>query len=361
MNRVTGHRTGGKMRVLVTGGAGFIGSNFIRFLLAHRPTWQILNVDKLTYAGNLENLKDLWDHPGYRFVQADICDRSLMDSLLSPPQGMDAVVNFAAETHVDRSLEDSFGFIQTNVVGTQTLLEVVRQRGVGRLLQISTDEVYGSLGPTGAFSEESPPCPNSPYAASKAAADFLLRAYTHTYRLPAIITRSSNNYGAYQFPEKLIPLLITSALADIPLPLYGDGLYVRDWLYVEDHCRALLQILESGRVGEIYNIGGSAEYTNLAVAQMILHELGKPESLIAFVADRPGHDRRYALDCQKIQQEFGWTPEHTFPDGLRATIRWYVEHEEWWRRIQAGEYQEYYRRHYGPRLSAAADRGRVER
>ena len=349
------------MRVLVTGGAGFIGSNFIRFLLTHRPDWQILNVDKLTYAGNLENLRDLKDHPGYRFVQADICDRSLMDSLLSPPRAMDAVVNFAAETHVDRSLEDSPGFIQTNVVGTQTLLEVVRQRGVGCFLQISTDEVYGSLGPAGAFSEESPLCPNSPYAASKAAADLLLRAYVHTYRLPIIITRSSNNYGPYQFPEKLIPLLVTSALADQPLPLYGDGLYVRDWLYVEDHCHALLQILESGRVGEVYNIGGGAEYPNLAVARMILQEVGKPESLITFVTDRPGHDRRYALECRKIGQELGWSPAHAFPDGLRATIRWYVEHEEWWRRIQAGEYQEYYRRHYGPRLSAAADRGGAER
>ncbi|MFQ5848449.1 MAG: dTDP-glucose 4,6-dehydratase [Candidatus Methylomirabilales bacterium] len=349
------------MRVLVTGGAGFIGSQFIRFLLAHRPGWQILNVDKLTYAGNLESLDDLRDHPGLRFVQADICDRSLMDSLLRPPRGIDALVNFAAETHVDRSLEDSSGFVRTNVVGTQTLLDVVRERGVERFLQISTDEVYGSLGPTGAFSEENPLCPNSPYAASKAAADLLVRASAHTYRLPIITVRSSNNYGPSQFPEKLIPLFITSALMDRPLPLYGDGLHVRDWLFVEDHCRALLQILESGRVGEVYNVGGGAEYTNLEVARMICRELEKPESLIAFVADRPGHDRRYALDCRKIQRELGWGPNHPFPDGLRATIRWYVEHEAWWRRIQRGEYQEYYRRQYGPRLSAAANQGGTPR
>ncbi|MFQ5882331.1 MAG: dTDP-glucose 4,6-dehydratase [Candidatus Methylomirabilales bacterium] len=345
------------MRVLVTGGAGFIGSNFIRYLLTHRSMWQILNVDRLTYAGNPENLADLQDHPGYRFVQGDICDRSLMDALMSPPGGMDAVVNFAAETHVDRSLEAPPTFVQTNVVGTQVLLEVVRQGGVGRFLQVSTDEVYGSLGPTGAFTEGSPLCPNSPYAASKAAADLLLRAYAHTYHLPIITARSSNNYGPYQFPEKLIPLFITNALSDRPLPLYGDGLHVRDWLYVEDHCQALLQILESGRVGEVYNIGGGEEYGNLEVARMILKELGKPESLITFVADRPGHDRRYALDCRKIRQELCWSPGHAFPDGLRATIRWYVEHEDWWRRIQAGDFQEYYRRQYGPRLSAAANRG----
>ncbi|MFQ5532323.1 MAG: dTDP-glucose 4,6-dehydratase, partial [Candidatus Methylomirabilales bacterium] len=335
------------------GGAGFIGSNFIRFLLAHRPTWQILNVDKLTYAGNLENLADLRDHPGYHLVQGDICDRSLMDAVVSSPPGINVVVNFAAETHVDRSLEAPPTFVQTNVVGTQTLLEVARHRGVGRFLHISTDEVYGSLGPKGAFSEESPLSPNSPYAASKAAADLLARAYVHTYRLPVITVRSSNNYGPYQFPEKLIPLFVTSAIADTPLPLYGDGLYVRDWLYVEDQCHALLQILESGRAGEVYNVGGGAEYTNLDVARMIVQELGKPESLITFVADRPGHDRRYALDCRKIRQELGWTPTHTFPDGLQATIRWYVENQGWWRRIQAGEYQEYYRRQYGPRLAAA--------
>jgi dTDP-glucose 4,6-dehydratase len=339
------------MRVLVTGGAGFIGSHFIRYLVARRPTWQIITVDKLTYAGNLENVADVQDHPGYHFVHGDICDRPLMDALLNSVSGIDAVIHFAAETHVDRSIEGPPPFVQTNVVGTQTLLEAVRQRGVGLFLHISTDEVYGSLGPTGAFSESSPLCPNSPYAASKAAADLLLQAYVHTYRTPVIITRSSNNYGPYQFPEKLIPLLITNALRDQPLPLYGDGLYVRDWLYVGDHCEALLTVLESGRVGEVYNIGGGAEHTNLEVARMILRELHKPESLITFVADRPGHDRRYALDCRKIREELRWAPRHSFSEGLRATIAWYQGHQDWWRRVQAGEYQEYYRRQYGVRLS----------
>jgi dTDP-glucose 4,6-dehydratase len=349
------------MRVLVTGGAGFIGSNFIRLLLAQRPAWEVVSVDKLTYAGNLENIADLRDHPGYRFIQADICDRPLMDALFSPPRRVDAVINFAAETHVDRSIEDAAAFVRSNVLGTQTLLDVARQRGVGCFLQVSTDEVYGSVDPPGAFSEESPLAPNSPYAASKAAADLLVHAYSRTYRIPVLTVRSSNNYGPFQFPEKLIPLFITGALADRPLPLYGDGLYVRDWVYVEDHCRALLHILEAGRVEEIYNVGGGARHSNLEVARMILRELGKPESLITFVADRPGHDRRYALDCQKIQRELGWAPTTTFPEGLRTTIRWYVEHEGWWRRIQAGEYQEYYRRQYGPRLPATADRGRIER
>jgi dTDP-glucose 4,6-dehydratase len=355
-----GHR-GDEMQVLVTGGAGFIGSHFIRFLLAHRPTWQVVNADKLTYAGNLENIQDLRTHPRYSFVQADICNRSLMDSLLRPSRRVDAVINFAAETHVDRSIEDASAFVQSNVVGTQTLLEVIRQQGIGRFLQISTDEVYGSAGPAGPFAEGSLLCPNSPYAASKAAADLLVRAYGQTYNLPVIIVRPSNNYGPYQFPEKLIPFFITSALSDRPLPLYGDGLYVRDWLYVEDHCQALLAILEAGRVGETYNVGGGVQYTNLEVARMILQELQKPESLITFVADRPGHDRRYALDCRKIRQDLGWSPSTAFPDGLRATIRWYVAHDGWWHRIQAGEYQEYYRRQYGPRLSASADWGRLQR
>jgi dTDP-glucose 4,6-dehydratase len=333
------------MRLLVTGGAGFIGSNFIRYVLAKEPAWSIVNLDNLTYAGNLENLAGLEGNPRYRFVKGNICDAELVDELIGT--GIEAVVNFAAESHVDRSIQDARAFVETNVLGTQTLVETCRRRKVERMVQVSTDEVYGSLGPTGRFTEESRLCPNSPYAASKAAADLLVAAYVHTYRLPVIITRSCNNYGPYQFPEKLIPLFITNALDDEPLPLYGDGLHVRDWLHVEDHCAALALILRNGRDGETYNIGGSDEWANIDVARLILKALGKPGALISHVADRPGHDRRYAIDAGKVTRELGWRARQTFEAGLVETIRWYQVHEGWWRRLKEGDYREYYRRTYG--------------
>ncbi len=333
------------MRILVTGGAGFIGSNFIRSLLTNEPDCAIVNLDKLTYAGNLENLAGLEGDPRYRFVKGSVCDDHLVDELLGT--GFDAVVNFAAESHVDRSIQDSRAFVETNVLGTQVLLETCRRRRIQRMMQVSTDEVYGSLGPTGRFTEESPLSPNSPYAASKAAADLLAAAYVHTYRLPVIITRSCNNYGPYQFPEKIIPLFITNALVDEPLPLYGDGLHVRDWLHVEDHCEALVMVLKKGREGQSYNIGGSSERANIDVARHILKALRKPESLITHVTDRLGHDRRYAIDATKVERELGWAPRHTFEVGLLETIRWYQDHESWWRRIKAGDYREYYQKMYG--------------
>lgn len=333
------------MRILVTGGAGFIGSNFIRYLLAKEPNCVVVNLDKLTYAGNLENLADVEGDPRYRFVKGSICDAELMGELLG--MGFDALVNFAAESHVDRSIQDARAFVETNVVGTLALLEGCRRRPVARMLQVSTDEVYGSLGPTGRFTEESPLSPNSPYAASKAAADLLALAYVHTYGLPIIITRSSNNYGPYQFPEKVIPLFITNALVDEMLPLYGDGLHVRDWLHVEDHCEALALILRKGRPGEIYNIGGNSEWANIDVAHLILRTLGKPDTLVAHVADRLGHDRRYALDTSKAERELGWEPRHSFETGLEETVRWYQQHEAWWRRVKDGDYREYYQRTYG--------------
>ncbi len=333
------------MRILVTGGAGFIGSNFIRHLLVRDPQCTVVNLDKLTYAGNPENLADVEGNPQYRFVKGSICDVELVDELLG--EGFDAIVNFAAESHVDRSIQDARAFVETNVLGTGTLLEVCRRRRVPRMLQVSTDEVYGSLGPTGRFTEESLLSPNSPYAASKAAADLLAAAYFRTYGLPVIITRSSNNYGPYQFPEKVIPLFITNALADEGLPLYGDGLHVRDWLHVQDHCEALALILKNGRHGETYNIGGNSERTNIDVACLILRVLGKPDSLIVHVKDRLGHDRRYALDTSKLERELGWRPRVVFETGLQETVRWYESHEAWWRRVKEGEYLEYYRKTYG--------------
>lgn len=333
------------MRILVTGGAGFIGSNFIRYLLTNEVDCAIVNLDKLTYAGNLENLAGLEGDPRYRFVKGSVCDDHLVDELLG--MGVDAVVNFAAESHVDRSIQDSRAFVETNVLGTQILLETCRRRRIQRMVQVSTDEVYGSLGPTGRFTEESPLSPNSPYAASKAAADLLAAAYVHTYRLPVIITRSCNNYGPYQFPEKVIPLFITNALVDEPLPLYGDGLHVRDWLHVEDHCEALVMVLKKGREGHCYNIGGNSERANIDVARLILNALRKSESLITHVTDRQGHDRRYAIDASRMERELGWTPRHTFEDGLLGTVRWYQDHETWWRCIKAGDYREYYQKTYG--------------
>ena len=336
------------MKVVVTGGAGFIGSNFIRYMLAHYPQDEVINVDALTYAGNPENLTDVESHPAYRFVKADIADRTAIEPLFA--EGIDAVVNLAAESHVDRSIMQPDLFVRTNVLGTQTLLELSRQYGVRKFVQVSTDEVYGTLGDTGLFTEHTPLRPNSPYSASKAGADLLVRAYYETYGLPVNITRCSNNYGPYQFPEKLIPLMIHNALQDKPLPVYGDGLNVRDWLYVEDHCRALDLVLRQGRDGEVYNIGGHNERNNLQVVRTILAELNKPESLIRFVADRPGHDRRYAIDASKIRKELGWTPQYDYESGIRATIRWYRDHTEWMERVISGDYRQYMAKQYGDRL-----------
>lgn len=335
------------MKILVTGGAGFIGSNFIRYLLNHHPAHTIINIDKLTYAGNLDNLKDVEGNHRYFFVRGDIADSECVTKIID--DGVDVIVNFAAESHVDRSIEDAGIFLKTNVLGTQVLLEAGRRKGIKRFIQVSTDEVYGSLGPEGSFTEDSPLKPNSPYAASKTAADLLVRAYYKTFGFPGIITRCSNNYGPYQFPEKLIPLFITNALAQEPLPLYGDGLNIRDWIQVEDHCRAIDLILHQGAIGEIYNIGGGAEKTNLELTRIILKKLNRPETLIRYVKDRPGHDRRYAIDPGKLKRELGWKPLYTFERGIEETIRWYGENRWWWEKIKSGEYREYYQRMYGKR------------
>ncbi|MFN3561049.1 MAG: dTDP-glucose 4,6-dehydratase [Chloroherpetonaceae bacterium] len=333
--------------ILVTGGAGFIGSNFVRYML-HTHSYRIINLDKLTYAGNLENLADVESHPNYTFVKGDICDRLLIDKLFQD-EHIDSVVNFAAESHVDRSILGARVFVETNVLGTQTLLDAAKTHGVEKFLQVSTDEVYGTLGETGYFTEETPLAPNSPYSASKAGADLLVRAYHETFKMPTLITRCSNNYGPYQFPEKLIPLMIANALNDKPLPVYGDGLNVRDWLYVEDHCRAIDTVLHKGKFGEVYNIGGHNEKRNIDIVKLILQKLGKPESLITFVKDRPGHDRRYAIDASKIERELGWRPQETFETGIEKTIQWYLEHRKWWERIISGEYQKYYELQYEKR------------
>ncbi|HSR13767.1 MAG TPA: dTDP-glucose 4,6-dehydratase [Thermodesulfobacteriota bacterium] len=339
------------MKILVTGGAGFIGSNFIRFLLGreHEGKYQVINLDKLTYAGNPENLAGLAAGDAYRFVHGDICDGNLVDEILKT--GVDAVINFAAESHVDRSIHDPDIFLKTNIMGVQCLLQAARRNGVKRFLQVSTDEVYGSLSlEAPAFREDFPLAPNSPYSASKAAADLLVRSYFKTYGMPVVMTRCSNNYGPYQFPEKLIPLLISNALDDQPLPIYGDGLYVRDWVHVLDHCRALLLALENGKAGEIYNIGGEGERNNLYITHEVLRILGKPASLIRYVADRPGHDRRYAIDFSKAKRELGWQPSTPLSEGLLQTVRWYQANEEWWRRIKSGAYREFYEKQYGDRL-----------
>ncbi|MHA2858309.1 dTDP-glucose 4,6-dehydratase [Paenibacillus lautus] len=315
------------MKIVVTGGAGFIGSNFIRYMLSQHPNDEFINVDKLTYAGNSGNLSEVRTNPKYRFVKADIRDRSALEPLFK--EGVDAVVNFAAESHVDRSILQPELFVLTNVAGTQTLLDLSRQYGVGKFVQVSTDEVYGTLGATGLFTEESPLQPNSPYSASKAGADLMVRAYYETFGLPINITRCSNNYGPYQYPEKLIPLIIYNALHNKPLPVYGDGLNVRDWLYVEDHCRAVDLVLRQGVDGEIYNIGGHNERNNLQVIRTILSELNKPETLIQHIKDRPGHDRRYAINADKIRKELGWAPQYHYESGIRETIRWYQENMAW--------------------------------
>jgi dTDP-glucose 4,6-dehydratase len=328
------------MRLLVTGGAGFIGSNFIRFYLKEHPEDGIINLDKLTYAGNLENLDDVgrdFSPARYQFIHGDIADFNVVDFLLK--DGVDAVINFAAESHVDRSINDPSPFLRTNIIGTQILLESARRNKLKRFIQISTDEVYGSLEPIGYFTERSALRPNSPYAASKASADLLVRAYFKTYNLPAIITRCSNNYGPYQFPEKLIPLFVTNALSDKPVPIYGDGLNIRDWLYVEDHCRAIDTVLKKGKAGEIYNIGGNTEKTNLEITDIILNILNKPQSLKMFVKDRPGHDRRYAIDSTKIKMELGWEPRYKFEEAIQKTIQWYIDNREWRERIKSGEYK----------------------
>jgi dTDP-glucose 4,6-dehydratase len=336
------------MNLLVTGGSGFIGSNLVRLLLAERPGWRVVNLDKLTYAGNAENLADLEGDPRYRFVRGDICDGELVADLLETER-IDAVLHLAAESHVDRSILAPAVFIETNVRGTQVLLEAAREREVKRFLHVSTDEVYGSLGPTGLFTETSPLAPSSPYSASKAASDLLALAYARTFGVPVVVTRCSNNYGPYQFPEKLIPLMIANALRDLPLPVYGDGMNVRDWIHVEDHCRGLLAALEKGRDGEVYNLGGSSERHNLHIVRRVLALLGKPESLIRFVTDRPGHDRRYAIDARKAQAELGWTPRRRFEDGLAETVGWYTEHRAWWERVISGEYLKFYEKQYGAR------------
>ncbi len=338
------------MKLLVTGGCGFIGSNFILYLFENRPEDQIINLDSLTYAGNLENLVDTQSYGDrHIFIKGDVTDKVTVSTIIR--EGIDAVVNFAAESHVDRSIIDCAAFINTNIYGTQVLLECCRHLGVKRFAQVSTDEVYGSLGPTGLFSETSPIAPNSPYAASKAAADLLVRSYNKTYGMDTVITRCSNNYGPYQFPEKLIPLMITNALENRDLPVYGDGMNIRDWIHVKDHCSAIDTILRKAESGSIYNIGGSCEKANIDIVHSILNNLDKPKSLIRFVQDRPGHDRRYAMDSSRLQRDLGWCPSIDFEEGIKQTIMWYIEHEEWWRRIKSGEYMNYYSQWYGNRLS----------
>lgn len=340
------------MKLLVTGGAGFIGSNFVLYMLKKYPDYQIVNVDTLTYAGNLENLKSIENDPNHVFVKADIRDAAKMDELIG--QGIDVVVNFAAESHVDRSIMEPDIFVKTNVLGTQVLLDAAKKHGISKFVQVSTDEVYGTLGETGLFSEATPLAPNSPYSASKAGGDLLVRAYHETFGLPVNITRCSNNYGPYQFPEKLIPLIISKASEDEPLPIYGDGMNIRDWLYVEDHCSAIDLVIHKGRNGEVYNIGGNNERTNVHIVKTILKQLGKSESLMTYVKDRPGHDRRYGIDPTKTMTELGWKPRHSFETGIRETIKWYLDNKEWWTRIQSGEYREYYSRQYGARLGDQA-------
>lgn len=331
------------MKLFVTGGAGFIGSNFIRHVLAHRPEFSVVNYDKLTYAGNLGNLRAIDRDPRYSFVRGDVCDAPAVELAL---RGCDAIVHFAAESHVDRSIYEPAAAIETNVKGTFVLLQVARKLAISRFVHISTDEVYGDL-PAGAFAtEDSPVHPSSPYSSSKASSDLLVRSYVRTYGFPALITRSSNNYGPFQFPEKFLPLLITNALDDKPLPIYGDGKQQRDWLHVEDNCRGVLAVLERGHLGEVYNIGGLDVVENLDMARILLRSIDKPDSLLTYVKDRPGHDRRYALDCSKIQSHLGWKPSVPLEEGLRQTIAWYRSNSDWIAQIRAGEYQSYYERYY---------------
>lgn len=339
------------MKIIVTGGAGFIGGNFVHYMLKEHPQYDIICLDKLTYAGNMETLEPVMDNPRFTFVKADIADRDAVYALFEKEKP-DVVVNFAAESHVDRSITDPGIFLQTNVIGTGVLLDACRIYGIKRYHQVSTDEVYGDLPldrPDLFFTEETPIHTSSPYSASKAGSDLLVMAYYRTFGVPATISRCSNNYGPYHFPEKLIPLMIANALNDKPLPVYGKGENVRDWLYVEDHCRAIDMIIHNGKVGEIYNIGGHNERTNLQVVKTVLAQLGKSEELITYVTDRPGHDRRYAIDPTKIHNELGWEPLTLFDEGIKKTVQWYLDNREWWENIISGEYQQYYEKMYGNR------------
>jgi len=341
------------MKILVTGGAGFIGSNFIHFILKAHPEYQIVNFDKLTYAGNLENLSDIEKDKRYAFIKGDICDPKAVEKAVN---GVDAVVNFAAESHVDRSIVSAGSFVNTDVYGTYILLEAVKKQGIKRFLHISTDEVYGSI-ESGSFNEKSSLSPNSPYAASKAGGDLLVLAYRKTYGLPVIITRSSNNFGPYQYPEKLISLFVTNALTGQKLPLYGDGKNIRDWLYVEDNCEGIDLVLQKGKDGEVYNIGGGNERQNIEIVKFILSELKLPESVIEYVKDRPGHDRRYSIDCSKIKKELGWQPKNNYEQALRKTVAWYSNNREWWKKIKEKqkEFNEFYAEWYGRRSPHPGD------
>lgn len=332
-------------RILVTGAAGFIGSNFVRMILKERDDLHLIGVDSLTYAGNLESLGDCLQHANFKFVRADICEAEQLAAAFA--LGVDAVINFAAESHVDRSIHGAKEFVRTNVLGVQVLLDLVRAHKVKRFLQVSTDEVYGSLGPTGQFREDTPLAPSSPYSASKTGADLLVHAATATFGVDTVITRCSNNYGPYQFPEKLIPLFVSNLLAGQKVPLYGDGMNVRDWIHVEDHCRAILLVLEEAKSGSVYNVGGDCELPNIEIARGILKHLGHGDSMIQRVGDRPGHDRRYAMDFSRLRADLGWRPQIPFSRGLPETIDWYVANESWWRRIKSGEYTAYYEKQYG--------------
>lgn len=329
--------------ILVTGGAGFIGSNFVRYMVNKYSQYHIINLDALTYCGNLENLTDIEDKDNYTFVKGDIRDKNIVDGLV---EKSDYVINFAAESHVDRSIADPEIFIKSNVLGTQVLLNASKQYGVEKYIQISTDEVYGTLKSTGYFTETTPLQPNSPYSASKAGGDLITRAYHETFDLPVNITRCSNNYGPYQFPEKLIPLMISNALEDKKLPVYGDGKNIRDWLHVYDHCQAIDLVLHEGKIGEVYNIGGNNEKENIEIVKLIIDTLGRDESLIEFVSDRLGHDRRYAIDSTKIQEELSWSPKYTFEVGIKETIQWYLDNQDWTSQVKSGDYQKYYEKMY---------------
>jgi len=349
------------MKILVTGGAGFIGSNFIRLILGGGKGYSIVNFDKLTYAGNLANLESVANNPRYTFVKGDICDAAAVEAAM---QGCDAVVHFAAESHVDRSIYEPAASIETNVKGTFILLQVARKQNISRFLHISTDEVYGDIEPGKFADENSPIQPSSPYSSSKASSDLLVKSYVRTYGFPALITRSSNNYGPYQFPEKFLPLMITNALENKALPIYGDGKQERDWLHVEDNCRGVLAVLERGRIGEVYNLGGSDIVENLTIARQLLRLIGKPETLLSYVKDRPGHDRRYALKCDKVERELGWKPQITLEDGFRQTIDWYRTNTAWMAGVRGGDYMNYYQKYYENRdssLHAISDSGRGSR
>jgi len=332
------------MKLLITGGAGFIGSNFIHYILKNYPEDEIVNLDSLTYCGNLENLKEIENNPKYKFIKGDICNVELVDGLVKQ---CDAIIHLAAESHVDRSILDPGPFVNTNILGTATLLNAAIKYGNKRFHHVSTDEVFGSLGPTGFFNEKTPYDPHSPYSASKAASDHLVRAYFHTYQLPITITNCSNNYGPYQFPEKLIPLFVTNLLQGKKVPLYGDGLNIRDWLYVGDHCQAIDVVLRKGKIGETYCVGGNEEKTNLEITHQVLKILGFNKDKIEQVADRKGHDLRYAIDATKIKKELGWEPKHEFNQALKETVDWYKDNQDWWKRIKSGEYLKYYKTQYG--------------